>query len=66
MKTVILCGGRGTRLGEHGVSVPKGLIEIGGRPILWHLLKLYAEHDLRDLVLFLRSLPSHNLTLPPN
>lgn len=53
MKTVILCGGRGTRLGEHGVSVPKGLIEIGGRPILWHLLKLYAHHDLRDFVLCL-------------
>jgi glucose-1-phosphate cytidylyltransferase len=53
MKTVILCGGRGTRLGEHGVSVPKGLIEIGGRPILWHLLKLYAHHDLKDFVLCL-------------
>lgn len=53
MKTVILCGGRGTRLGEHGVSVPKALIEIGGRPILWHLLKLYARHDLNDFTLCL-------------
>jgi glucose-1-phosphate cytidylyltransferase len=53
MKTVILCGGRGTRLGEHGVSVPKALIEIGGRPILWHLLKLYAHHGLNDFVLCL-------------
>ncbi len=53
MKTVILCGGRGTRLGEHGVSVPKALIEIGDRPVLWHLMKLYAHHGLRDFVLCL-------------
>jgi glucose-1-phosphate cytidylyltransferase len=53
MKTVILCGGRGTRLGEHGVSVPKALIEIGERPVLWHLMKLYAHQGLRDFVLCL-------------
>lgn len=53
MKTVILCGGRGTRLGEHGQSVPKALVEIGGRPLLWHLLKLYATHGLNDFVLCL-------------
>lgn len=53
MKTVILCGGRGTRLGEHGVSVPKALIEIGGRPVLWHLMKLYSTHGMRDFVLCL-------------
>lgn len=53
MKTIILCGGRGTRLGEHGVSMPKALIEIGGRPILWHLMKLYATHGLNDFVLCL-------------
>jgi glucose-1-phosphate cytidylyltransferase len=53
MKTVILCGGRGTRLGEHGVSVPKALIEIGGRPVLWHLMKLYSHHGLRDFILCL-------------
>jgi len=53
MKTVILCGGRGTRLGEHGVSVPKALIEIGGRPILWHLLKIYSHYGLKDFVLCL-------------
>ena len=53
MKTVILCGGRGTRLGEHGVNVPKALIEIGGRPLLWHLLKIYAQHGLNDFVLCL-------------
>lgn len=53
MKTVILCGGRGTRLGAHGATVPKALIEIGGRPILWHLLRLYAHYGLNDFVLCL-------------
>src|SRR5262245_32319610 len=53
MKTVILCGGRGTRLGEHGVSTPKALIEIGGRPALWHLMKIYAHHGLSDFILCL-------------
>lgn len=50
MKTVILCGGRGTRLGEHGASIPKALIEIGGRPVLWHLLKIYSHHGLKDFI----------------
>lgn len=53
MKTVILCGGRGTRLGEHGRAVPKALIEIGERPILWHLLKIYAHYGLNDFILCL-------------
>ena len=53
MKTVILCGGRGMRLGEHGINVPKALIEIGGKPVLWHLLKLYAHFGLHDFVLCL-------------
>lgn len=53
MKTVILCGGRGTRLGEHGASLPKALIEIGGQPVLWHLLKIYAHYGFDDFVLCL-------------
>jgi glucose-1-phosphate cytidylyltransferase len=53
LKTVILCGGRGTRLGEHGLNIPKALIEIGGKPVLWHLLKLYANAGLNDFVLCL-------------
>jgi len=53
MKTVILCGGRGTRLGEHGRSVPKALIKIGGKPILWHLLNIYEHHGVSDFVLCL-------------
>jgi glucose-1-phosphate cytidylyltransferase len=53
MKTVILCGGRGTRLGEHGASTPKALIEIGGRPLLWHLMKIYAHYGMNDFILCL-------------
>ena len=53
MKTLILCGGRGTRLGTHGASVPKALIEIGEQPLLWHLLKLYSYQGLNDFVLCL-------------
>lgn len=51
MKAVILCGGRGTRLGERGVSVPKALIPIGERPVIWHILSLYAKHGITDFVL---------------
>jgi glucose-1-phosphate cytidylyltransferase len=53
MKTVILCGGRGTRLGEHGTTVPKALITIGGRPILWHLLQIYDHYRLDEIILCL-------------
>jgi glucose-1-phosphate cytidylyltransferase len=53
MKTVILCGGRGTRLGEHGTSVPKALIEIGEQPVIWHLMKIYSHYGFDDFVLCL-------------
>ena len=49
--TVILCGGRGTRLQEHTHSIPKALVEIGGRPILWHVIRIYAAHGLNRFVL---------------
>lgn len=48
---VILCGGRGTRLQEQTVSIPKPLVEIGGRPILWHVMQIYAVQGLRRFVL---------------
>lgn len=48
---VILCGGRGTRLREHTETIPKPLIEVGGEPILWHVMELYAHQGLRRFVL---------------
>ncbi|MBU2549817.1 MAG: glucose-1-phosphate cytidylyltransferase [Proteobacteria bacterium] len=53
MKTVILCGGLGTRLSEETVVKPKPMVEIGGRPILWHIMKTYDHHGFRDFVLAL-------------
>jgi glucose-1-phosphate cytidylyltransferase len=53
MKTVILCGGRGTRLREFTAAIPKVLVEVGGKPILWHIMKSYAVHGFSDFVLAL-------------
>lgn len=53
MKVAILCGGKGTRLQEKTESIPKPLIEIGGRPILWHIMKLYSFYGFNDFVLLL-------------
>jgi glucose-1-phosphate cytidylyltransferase len=53
VKTVILCGGFGTRLREETEYRPKPLVEVGGKPILWHIMKLYAHHGYRDFVLCL-------------
>ena len=52
-QVIILCGGLGTRLREETEIRPKPMVEIGGRPILWHIMKLYAAHGLRDFVLCL-------------
>lgn len=48
---VILCGGRGTRLQERGSSLPKPLVEIGGRPILWHVINVYLAQGFRRFLL---------------
>jgi glucose-1-phosphate cytidylyltransferase len=53
MKVVILCGGQGTRLREETEYRPKPLVEVGGRPILWHIMKSYAHYGHRDFVLCL-------------
>ena len=53
MKVVILCGGQGTRMREDTDNRPKPLVEIGGRPILWHIMKLYAHYGFNDFVLCL-------------
>ncbi len=50
MKAVLLAGGLGTRLSEETSSRPKPMVEIGGRPFLWHLMKLYSHHGINDFV----------------
>jgi glucose-1-phosphate cytidylyltransferase len=51
MKVVLLAGGLGTRISEESSLRPKPMIEIGGRPILWHIMKIYLAHGLRDFVI---------------
>jgi glucose-1-phosphate cytidylyltransferase len=51
MKAVILAGGLGTRFSEETSVRPKPMIEIGGRPILWHIMKIYAAHGIHDFVI---------------
>ena len=51
LKVAILCGGRGTRLREHTESIPKALVEIGGRPILWHVISIYAAQGFESFLL---------------
>jgi len=51
MKAVILAGGLGTRISEETHLKPKPMIEIGGRPILWHIMKLYSAHGVNDFVI---------------
>jgi glucose-1-phosphate cytidylyltransferase len=53
VKVVILCGGLGTRLREETEFRPKPMVEVGGRPILWHIMKIYAHHGFREFVLCL-------------
>jgi glucose-1-phosphate cytidylyltransferase len=53
MKAVILAGGRGTRLSEETGLKPKPMVEIGGRPLLWHLMKLYSAHGVEEFVICL-------------
>ena len=51
MKAVILAGGYGTRLSEETTARPKPMVEIGGMPILWHIMKIYSAHDIHDFVI---------------
>lgn len=51
MKAVILAGGLGTRLSEETVSKPKPMVEIGGKPILWHIMKIYSFYGINDFII---------------
>jgi len=53
MQVIILAGGLGTRLSEETMVKPKPLVEIGGRPVLWHIMKTYAAHGMRDFIVCL-------------
>ena len=51
MKAVILAGGLGTRIGELTHSIPKPMIEIGGKPILWHIMKIYHYYGINEFII---------------
>ena len=51
MKAVILAGGLGTRLSEETLVRPKPMVEIGGKPILWHIMKMYSAHGIQDFII---------------
>lgn len=53
MKTLILCGGKGTRLSSSAEAIPKALVEIGHRPIIWHIMKIYETQGFNDFILCL-------------
>ncbi len=53
MKAVILAGGLGTRISEESTLRPKPMIEIGGKPVLWHILKIYSHHGINDFIVCL-------------
>ena len=51
MKAVLLAGGFGTRISEESGIRPKPMVEIGGKPILWHIMKIYAHYGIKDFVI---------------
>jgi glucose-1-phosphate cytidylyltransferase len=51
MKAVILAGGLGTRISEESINRPKPMIEIGGKPILWHIMKMYSSHGVNEFII---------------
>ena len=53
MKAVILAGGQGTRLSEETLIKPKPMVEIGGKPILWHIMKIYSAHGINEFIICL-------------
>ena len=53
MKVVILAGGRGTRISEETTTIPKPMVEIGSKPVIWHIMKMYSSFGFNDFVICL-------------
>ncbi|NLE04141.1 MAG: NTP transferase domain-containing protein, partial [Crenarchaeota archaeon] len=53
MKAVILAGGKGTRISEETIAKPKPMIEIGNKPILWHIMKIYSTYNINEFIICL-------------
>ena len=53
MKVILLAGGFGTRISEYTDTIPKPMIEVGGKPILWHIMKMYSKYDYNNFVVAL-------------
>ena len=53
MKTIILAGGYGTRLGNITEAIPKPMVKIGNKPIIWHIMKIYSYYGYKDFVISL-------------
>ena len=51
MKVILLAGGFGTRLSEFTENIPKPMVTVGGRPILWHIMKIYSAHNIQEFVI---------------
>lgn len=61
MKAVIFAGGLGTRISEETDNIPKPMIQIGGKPVLWHIMKMYSMHGINDFLVFLSRVFSKKL-----
>ncbi len=66
MKVVLFCGGLGMRMRDHSETVPKPMVQIGYRPILWHVMKYYAHYGYKEFVLCLGYKADYVLILPWN
>ena len=66
MKVVLLAGGLGTRISEESHLKPKPMIEIGGKPILWHIMKYYSQFGFHEFVICLQKTPSPHTVCSPD
>src|SRR5476651_129322 len=66
MKAVILAGGLGTRISEETSARPKPMVEIGGKPILWHIMKTYSSFGINDFVIYFLHMSDVTLNIADN